>query len=152
MILNGFYKKHFWKNVNGTRPPPLFMANAIKNFHIFLGPSLYCRCFNQSPKLWEQKQCFYLSYTAYLPVCCHTEIWKNKPLGCHLQEADCLLRGCFHRQQGRHSLLVLDLGISSLRAPFFLFILILQGVFFNCPPCKCLWKFTHSFIQSDLVK
>ena len=42
MILNVFYKKHFSKNVNSTRdpPPPPFTAKAIKNFHIFLNPSL----------------------------------------------------------------------------------------------------------------
>ena len=42
LILNGFYKKNiFEKNVNGTRDPPPFMANAIKTFHIFpfLNPS-----------------------------------------------------------------------------------------------------------------
>ena len=34
MILNGFEKKHFLK-----KETPPFMANAIKNFHIFLNPS-----------------------------------------------------------------------------------------------------------------
>ena len=43
MILNGFYKNHFSKQVCGTRDPletpPPFMANAILNFHFdFLNP------------------------------------------------------------------------------------------------------------------
>ena len=39
MILNDFKKKHFRKNVNDTRDPYPFMANAIKDFNIFFKTS-----------------------------------------------------------------------------------------------------------------
>ena len=33
---HAFKKNIFEKNVNGTQPPPPFLANTIKDFHIFL--------------------------------------------------------------------------------------------------------------------
>ena len=42
MILNGFYKKTFLEKRRQwhARPPPSFMANAIKNFYNFFKTSL----------------------------------------------------------------------------------------------------------------
>ena len=61
------FKQINWGNRNGTRdPPPSFMANAVKNFHIFFGnPSLTCTTWMLHRSPWRSLLLSKCSFTLF---------------------------------------------------------------------------------------
>ena len=78
MILNGLIF-FFKNNVNGTRDPPPFMANVIKNVHLFFGNTSLRRIYfkNVEERVWES---FGVSLFQEMCPTCRTTSTNGKTL------------------------------------------------------------------------